>query len=65
MPHQIRQLVATAEQRYGGQTMQDVKSATVFTASIAVIALGACRKEVPIPPLKLGADVPAAQKVAL
>jgi hypothetical protein len=45
--------------------MQGVKSALVFTAILAAIALGACRREVPTPPLKLGADVPAAQKVAL
>jgi hypothetical protein len=56
--------MATAEQRYGELTMQGVKSAIVFTAIIAAMALGACRKEVPTPPLKLGADVPAAQKVA-
>jgi hypothetical protein len=56
--------MATAEQRYGELTMQGVKSPIVFTAIIAAMALGACRKEVPTPPLKLGADVPAAQKVA-
>jgi hypothetical protein len=43
--------------------MQGMKSAFVFTAILAAIALGACRSEVPTPPLKLGADVPAAQKV--
>jgi hypothetical protein len=45
--------------------MQGVKSAIEFTAIVAAMALGACRKKVPTPPLKLGADVPAAQKVTL
>jgi hypothetical protein len=45
--------------------MQGVKSAIVYTAILAAIALGACRSEVPTPPLKLGVDVPAAQKVVL
>jgi hypothetical protein len=45
--------------------MQGVKSAIVITAVIAAVALGACRREVPHEPLKLGAsDVAAATKVA-
>lgn len=44
--------------------MQGVKSAIVITAIIAAVALGACRREVLPPPLKLGADIPAAQEVA-
>ncbi len=64
-PHQIPQLPATAERRYGEPTMQGVKSAIVVTAILAATALGACRSEVPTPPLKLGVDVPAAQKVVL
>jgi hypothetical protein len=38
-----------------------MKGAIVVAAVIAAVALGACRKEVPHKPLKLGADVPAVQ----
>jgi glycerol-1-phosphate dehydrogenase [NAD(P)+] len=37
----------------------------VFTAILAAIALGACRREVPTPPLKLGADVLHGEKVGI
>lgn len=37
--------------------MQGVKSAIVLTAVIAAVALGACRREVPYEPLKLGGPV--------
>lgn len=39
--------------------MQGVKGAIVITAIITAVALGACRREVPHTPMKLGADVPA------
>jgi hypothetical protein len=41
-----------------------MKGAIVLAAVVAAVALGACRKEVPHTPMKLGADVPAAEKVA-
>ncbi len=41
-----------------------MKGAIVLAAVVAAVALGACRKEVPHEPMKLGADVPAAVKVA-
>jgi hypothetical protein len=41
--------------------MQGVKGAIILTAVIAAVALGACRREVPHEPLKLGG--PAAEKV--
>jgi hypothetical protein len=44
--------------------MQGLKGAIVITAVIAAVALGACRREVPHEPMKLGADIPAAGKVA-
>ena len=37
-----------------------MKGAIVLAAVVAAVALGACRKEVPHEPMKLGADVPAA-----
>jgi hypothetical protein len=43
--------------------MKSVKGAIVLTAIIATAALGACRKEVPHKPMKLGADVPATEQV--
>lgn len=42
----------------------NVKSVIVVAAVIAAVALGACRREVTHEPMKLGADVPAAQQVA-
>lgn len=44
--------------------MQGVKGAIVITAIIAAVALGACRREVPYEPMKLGGDMPVAEKVA-
>ena len=44
--------------------MQSVKGAIIITAIVAAIALGACRREVPYEPMKLGADLPVAEKVA-
>jgi hypothetical protein len=41
-----------------------MKGTVVVAALIAAVALGACRKEVPHGPMKLGADVPAAEQVA-
>jgi len=41
-----------------------MKGMIVVAAVIAAVALGACRKEVPHQPMKLGADVPAAEQVA-
>lgn len=41
-----------------------MKGAIVIAAVIAAVALGACRKEVAHSPMKLGADVPAVEKVA-
>jgi hypothetical protein len=41
-----------------------MKGAIVVAAVLAAVALGACRKEVPHTPMKLGADVPAASQVA-
>jgi hypothetical protein len=39
--------------------MQGVKGVIVITAVVAAVALGACRREVPHTPMKLGAEVPA------
>ena len=44
--------------------MQGVKGVIVVSAIIAAVALGACRREVPYEPMKLGADFPVAEKVA-
>jgi hypothetical protein len=44
--------------------MQGLKGAIVIAAVLAAVALGACRREVPYEPMKLGADVPVAGKVA-
>ncbi len=41
-----------------------MKGAIVIAAVAAAVALGACRKEVPHSPMKLGAEVPAVEKVA-
>ena len=41
-----------------------MKNAIVLAAVIAAVALGACRREVPHEPMKLGADVPATEHVA-
>jgi len=41
--------------------MQGVKGLIVLSAVIAAVALGACRREVPHEPLKLGGDVAAHQ----
>lgn len=44
--------------------MQGVKGTIVIAAVIAAVALGACRREVPHSPMKLGAEVPATVEVA-
>ena len=44
--------------------MQGVKGLIVLSAVIAAVALGACRREVPHEPMKLGADVPATSEIA-
>jgi len=41
-----------------------MKGAIVVAAVVAAVALGACRREVPHEPMKLGADVPAQTEVA-
>ncbi|MGD9786154.1 MAG: hypothetical protein AB7E80_02250 [Hyphomicrobiaceae bacterium] len=37
--------------------MQGIKGLIIMSAVIAAVALGACRREVPHEPMKLGADV--------
>lgn len=44
--------------------MQGFKGLIVLSTVVAAVALGACRREVEHTPLKLGADVPAAEHVA-
>ena len=44
--------------------MQGAKGAILIAAIITAVALGACRREVPYEPMKLGADLPVAEKVA-
>lgn len=45
--------------------MQGIKGTVVLlTLMGAAIALSACRREVPPEPMKLGADIPVAEKVA-
>lgn len=41
-----------------------MKGALIIASLIAAVALGACRKEVPHEPMKLGAEVPAAAQSA-
>lgn len=41
-----------------------MKGALIVATVVAAVALGACRKEVPHSPMKLGAEVPAAAQVA-
>ena len=41
-----------------GETI--MKNAILLAALVAAVALGACRREEAPPPMKLGADVPAA-----
>jgi len=41
-----------------------MKSAIILATVVAAVAVGACRKEVPHEPMKLGADVPATTQVA-
>jgi len=57
-------MTASADQASGEMTMQGVKGLIVISAIVSAIALGACRREVPHEPMKLGADVPAASEVA-
>ncbi len=44
--------------------MQGVKGLIVISAVVSAIALGACRREVPHTPMKLGADVPVTNEMA-
>ncbi len=44
--------------------MRGVKGLIVLSAAVAAVALGACRREVQHEPMKLGADMPVAEKVA-
>ena len=44
--------------------MKAVKSTIVLATIIAAVAVGACRREVPHEPMKLGAGVPVAGQVA-
>ena len=44
--------------------MQVMKGAIVLATIIAAVAVGACRREVPHEPMKLGADVPATEQAA-
>lgn len=41
-----------------------MKGAIIVATIVAAVALGACRKEVPHSPMKLGAEVPAAAQAA-
>ncbi len=41
-----------------------MKSTLVISAVIVAVALGACRREVPHTPMKLGAEVPATVEIA-
>jgi len=41
-----------------------MKGAIIIAAALVAVALGACRREVEHTPLKLGADVPAAEQTA-
>jgi hypothetical protein len=43
--------------------MRKFKGVVLVLAVAAAASLGACRKEVPAEPMKLGADVPAATVV--
>jgi hypothetical protein len=44
--------------------MKAVKGAIVVAAILATVAVSACRREEHHAPMKLGADVPVAEKVA-
>ncbi len=44
--------------------MQGVKGLIILSVVVGAVALGACRREVPHTPMKLGADVPASAQVA-
>ena len=41
-----------------------MKTTVIVAALVAAVALGACRREVPHQPMKLGADVTAQTEVA-
>jgi hypothetical protein len=43
--------------------MGTFKTLAVLTVTTVAVLLGACRKEVPHSPMKLGADVPAVGQV--
>ena len=44
--------------------MQGMKGLIIFSTVVASLVVGACRREVEHTPMKLGADVPAAEHVA-
>jgi len=44
--------------------MQGVKGLIVISAVVAAVALGACRREVPHTPMKLGAELPTTAELA-
>lgn len=41
-----------------------MKGAILIATLVAAVALGACRREVPHQPMKLGADVTAVEQIA-
>jgi hypothetical protein len=41
-----------------------MKGAIILAAALVAVALGACRKDVPQKPMKLGTEVPSAEQVA-
>jgi hypothetical protein len=56
--------MAIADAELGVKIMTALKSTIVLATVIAAVAVGACRREVPHSPMKLGADVPVAGQVA-
>jgi hypothetical protein len=44
--------------------MHGVKSAILIATLVAAVAVGACRREVPHKPMKLGAEAPVAAQTA-
>ena len=45
--------------------MMTFKTVLVLTVAMSAVILGACRKEVPHSPMKLGTDVPAVGQVSV
>jgi len=56
----IRRLSGSIRRKF----MQGGKGFVVIAAVVAAVTVGACRREVPHEPMKLGADVPAQTQVA-